>query len=401
MVRSRQQVRVNNMPEQIFSVSEANQLINQTLEYAYTVIIIEGEVANYKISQNKWVFFDIKDNQTVLSCFMSIYQLNNPLEDGMLIRVKCSPKITNWGKFSLTVRSIELAGEGSVKKAFDILRAKLEKEGIFASERKRPLPEYPKNVALITSKQAAAYNDFLKILNDRWCGVNVNLLQVQVQGDAAPDQIVNAIQYFNNSNTKYDALVIIRGGGSAEDLQAFATESVTRAVYGSKIPTIVGIGHEDDVSLAELAADVRAATPTDAARLLVLDKKEMIVKVSSIISQQHSVISQKIDATTNKILVMERLFLNVLASANTLNNEIMNSITASMIRLYTRDMVRLEKTVARLTSLDPQSVLRRGYAVVMSEDVRIRSSAQLSVGQNIMIQLDKGKVGAEVKHLKH
>ncbi len=389
------------MSEQIFSVSEASQLINQTLEYAYPIIIIEGEVANYKISQDKWVFFDIKDNQTVLSCFMSIYQLNNPLEDGMLIRIKCSPKITNWGKFSLTVRSIELAGEGSVKKAFDILRAKLEKEGIFATERKRPLPIYPKNVALITSRQAAAYNDFLKVLNDRWCGVNVNLLQVQVQGEVAPDQIVKAIRYFNNNHTKYDALVIIRGGGSAEDLQAFATESVTREVYGSKIPTIVGIGHEDDVSLAELAADVRAATPTDAARLLVLDKKEMVVKVSSIISQQHSAISQKIDTTTNKLLVMERLFSNVLANANTLNNEMLNSILTSITRLYSRDVVRFEKNIARLTSLDPQSVLRRGYAVVMSKDTRVRSSAQLSVGQNIMIQLDKGKVGAEVKYLKH
>ena len=123
------------MNDQILSVSELSDYINRTLEYAYPSVVVEGEVSSFKISQGKWVFFDIKDSQTTLGCFMSIYQLNTPLEDGMLVRVVAQPKLTTWGKFSLTVKSVELAGEGSVKKAFELLKLKLEKEGLFALDR--------------------------------------------------------------------------------------------------------------------------------------------------------------------------------------------------------------------------------------------------------------------------
>ena len=384
------------MNDQILSVSELSDYINQTLEYAYPSVVVEGEVSSFKISQGKWVFFDIKDSQTTLGCFMSIYQLNTPLEDGMLVRVVAQPKLTTWGKFSLTVKSVELAGEGSVKKAFELLKLKLEKEGLFALDRKRQLPQYPKRVALVTSKQAAAYNDFVTILQDRWSGVVVDHLQVQVQGSSAPQQIVEAIEYFNMKAADYDALVIIRGGGSAEDLQAFQTEPVARAIYSSEIATVVAIGHEDDISLAELVADLRAATPTDAARLLVPDKKSVISQLEASISLQSELTLKILQRESDKLTRFHNSLRFVIDSAvSDLSSKQyrLNSAISTAINSSHSEFAVLSQ---KLTSLSPQSVLDRGYAVVSYEGHSVSSSSALKNNDNIMVQLAQGKLTAKI-----
>ena len=384
------------MNDQILSVSELSDYINQTLEYAYPSVVVEGEVSSFKISQGKWVFFDIKDSQTTLGCFMSIYQLNTPLEDGMLVRVVAQPKLTTWGKFSLTVKSVELAGEGSVKKAFELLKLKLEKEGLFALDRKRQLPQYPKRVALVTSKQAAAYNDFVTILQDRWGGVVVDHLQVQVQGSSAPQQIVEAIEYFNMKAADYDALVIIRGGGSAEDLQAFQTEPVARAIYSSEIATVVAIGHEDDISLAELVADLRAATPTDAARLLVPDKKSVISQLEASISLQSELTLKILQRESDKLTRFHNSLRFVIDSAvSDLSSKQyrLNSAISTAINSSHSEFAVLSQ---KLTSLSPQSVLDRGYAVVSYEGRSVSSSSALKNNDNIMVQLAQGKLTAKI-----
>ena len=384
------------MNDQILSVSELSDYINQTLEYAYPSVVVEGEVSSFKISQGKWVFFDIKDSQTTLGCFMSIYQLNTPLEDGMLVRVVAQPKLTTWGKFSLTVKSVELAGEGSVKKAFELLKLKLEKEGLFALDRKRQLPQYPKKVALVTSKQAAAYNDFVTILQDRWGGVVVDHLQVQVQGSSAPQQIVEAIEYFNIKAADYDALVIIRGGGSAEDLQAFQTEPVARAIYSSEIATVVAIGHEDDISLAELVADLRAATPTDAARLLVPDKKSVITQLEASISLQSELTLKILQRESDKLTRFHNSLRFVIDSAvSDLSSKQyrLNSAISTAINSSHSEFAVLSQ---KLTSLSPQSVLDRGYAVVSYEGRSVSSTSTLKNNDSIMVQLAQGKLTAKI-----
>ncbi len=387
------------MNDQVLSVSQLQEYINQTLEYAYPEVVVEGEIANFKVSQNKWVFFDIKDEETSVACFMSIYQLNTELADGMLVKMHCSPKLTKWGKFSLTIRSIELSGEGAVKKAFELLKIKLTKEGLFDPLRKRPLPKYPQKVALITSRQAAAFNDFVTILNDRWSGVAVDLIQVQVQGDAAPVQIVKAIENFNSHAKNYDVLVVIRGGGSAEDLQAFATEPVTRAIYASKIPTLVGIGHEDDTSLAELAADMRAATPTDAARLLVPDRNEVINSVDMKMTMAKGHINQTIQRNYISIDRLEKSFSKLLSTAYQAIDKHQYRLSLSLNSKYSAYFLRFQKNVELLRSLDPQAVLARGYAVVRQDGVSITNSGNLNIGQNIVIQLHKGAVRAKVNKI--
>ncbi len=380
------------MENEILSVSQFQALLNQTLEFAYPSVVIEGEVASFKVNQGKWVFFDLKDENCTISCFMTVYNLKLPLEDGMLIRVIATPNLTKWGKFSLTVKDIELSGEGAVKKAFEQLKARFEKEGLFALERKRALPDYPHRIALITSKQAAAFNDFITILNDRWSGLAVDQAQVQVQGIEAPKQVVRAINYFNQNSSDYDVLIVIRGGGSAEDLQAFNHEDVVRAIYGSKIITLVAIGHEDDVSLAELAADLRAATPTDAARRLVPDKRQVI---TSLAHQQQALYQSLSGIITKAEAKIERVNHGFSQLYHALSSKLQQLISQNyhnidqLIRLQTQKVSSISRL---LVSLDPKAILARGYSIATVNGRVVTKPEQIKSESHVMLQLHQGTV---------
>lgn len=380
------------MENEILTVSQFQALLNQTLEFAYPSVVVEGEVASFKINQGKWVFFDLKDENCTISCFMTVYNLKLPLEDGMLIRVIATPNLTKWGKFSLTVKEIELSGEGAVKKAFEQLKARFEKEGLFAPERKRALPDYPHRIALITSKQAAAFNDFITILNDRWSGLVVDQAQVQVQGIEAPKQVVRAINYFNQKSSDYDVLIVIRGGGSAEDLQAFNHEDVVRAIYGSKIITLVAIGHEDDVSLAELAADLRAATPTDAARRLVPDKRQVI---TSLTHQQQALYQSLSGIITKAEAKIERVNHGFSQLYHALSSKLQQLVSQNyhnidqLIRLQTQKVCSISRL---LVSLDPKAILARGYSIATVNGRVITKPEQIKSESHVMLQLHQGTV---------
>jgi exodeoxyribonuclease VII large subunit len=356
----------------IFSVSDFIAVFNQTLEYAYPNVVIEGEVASFKVSQNKFVFFDIKDQTGSINCFMTVWQMRVPIQDGMKVVISAIPKLTQWGKFSLTVKSIRPSGEGALKKSFELLRAKLEGEGLFALERKRQLPRIPQRIAVISSTGAAGYADFVKILGDRWGGVKVDVANVQVQGESAPDQIIRAINYFNQQEVLPEVLIIIRGGGSADDLSTFNDELLVRAIASSRIPTLVGVGHEIDESLADLVADVRAATPSNAAQILVPDKFEIIrairAQVGSLLSRMLQVIDQQrqaIGATLSSAL----------------------EIISRFIDAQMQQVLSLKNV---LTQLNPNAVLARGYAL-------IRGVAK--VGMTIEIETNQAIIGAEVRNV--
>ncbi|HEU0266070.1 MAG TPA: exodeoxyribonuclease VII large subunit, partial [Candidatus Saccharimonadaceae bacterium] len=262
-----------------YSVSDFIAIVNQTLDFAYPTVEIEGEVASFKVNQGKFVFFDLKDSSSTVSCFMMVFQLRVPIEDGMKVIVTASPKLTNWGRFSLTVRTIRPSGEGSLKKSFELLKAKLDKEGLFAVERKRPLPTTPRHIGVISSTGAAGYADFVKIVNARWGDMQIDVAHVQVQGEVAPEQMVRALKYFNQQEMLPEVIVLIRGGGSADDLSAFNDEPLVREIAASRVPVLTGIGHEIDVSLADLVADLAASTPSNAAELLVPDRREVLRSV--------------------------------------------------------------------------------------------------------------------------
>ena len=332
-------------------VSDFIALTNQTLEYAYPSVEVEGEVASFKVNQGKYVFFDLKDERGSVGCFMTLWQLRAQVEDGMKVIVTASPKLTPWGKFSLTVRHIRPSGEGSLKKSFELLKAKLEKEGLFAPERKRALPTLPHHVAVISSTQAAGYTDFIKLVNDRWGGLAIDVAHVQVQGADAPDQIIRALRYFNSQEVLPEVIVIVRGGGSADDLGAFNDELLVREIAMSRVPTLVGVGHEIDVSLADMAADVRAATPSNAAHILVPDRREVVRRVQA---QVHGLLPRTMHAIdVQRTAVRQK----------------MEGALRAVEREQTDTARQLESLRRVLAGLDPKKVLERGYALVRGEAV--------------------------------
>ena len=274
--------------------TEFISVVNQTLEYAYSPVMVTGEVASFKINQGKWVFFDLKDEESSVSCFMTLWSLRQPLEDGMKVMVRAVPKLTKWGKFSLTVSAVQPVGEGSLKKAYELLKKKLTAEGLFDPAKKRLLPEDLTRIGVISSTQAAGYADFIKIINARWGGMKVQVAHTQVQGLDAPDQIVRALRYFNE-RAEVQVIAILRGGGSADDLSCFNDEQLVREIASSRIPVITGIGHEVDESLCDLAADVRASTPSNAAEILTRDKMEELSKVSRLMNRATQVIFQQFE----------------------------------------------------------------------------------------------------------
>ena len=359
-------------PDLRLGVSDFIALTNQTLEFAYPSVEVEGEVASFKVNQGKFVFFDLKDAGGSVDCFMTVWQLRVPVEDGMKVIVTATPKLTQWGKFSLTVRAVRPSGEGSLKKSFELLKAKLEKEGLFAPERKRLLPEIPRHVAVISSTQAAGYADFMKILNDRWGGLKVDVAHVQVQGADAPDQMIKALKYFNSREELPEVIVLIRGGGSADDLAAFNDELLAREIAASRVPTLVGVGHEIDVSLADMAADVRAATPSNAAQILVPAREEII---RSVRAQLQSLLPRTEQAVEHRQREL---------------NALLERAVGQIDRRREAQEARLENLRRVLAELDPRKVLERGYALIRGE---------LRPGAVVEIEKSDTLITAEVKNV--
>ena len=355
------------------SVSQFIDLTNQTLDFAYPTVLVEGEVSSFKVNQGKYVFFDLKDDDSSVGCFMMLWQLRTPLKDGMRVVVRARPKLTQWGKFSLTVDSFSLSGEGDIKKSFELLKKKLTKEGLFDVSRKRPLPSEIHKIAVISSRDAAGYTDFIKILDERWGGLEVELAHVQVQGDSAADQIIRAISYFNEQLDLADVLVVIRGGGSQQDLAAFNDEPLVRAVAASRLPVVTGIGHESDESLVDLVADVIASTPSNAAQIITRDRQAEISYVNSAISRLPNIITNDIAAKESSAYAdIEGLEVHLVRQIDLLSST-----------------VQQQREVAE--QLNPESVIKRGYALM---------SGAIKQGSVVDITTYDKLIKAEVKDVK-
>lgn len=362
--------------EMILGVSDFVALLNQTLEYAYPSVIVRGELANFRISKSKWVYFDLKDEHSSVKFFGTVYQLPGPLEDGLMLRVRGVPRLHPWYGFSVNVQFMAPVGEGSLKRAAALLEAQLAAEGLFDAARKRSLPYPPQRIGLITSSESAAYHDFIKILNERWNGVKVVLADVQVQGELAPGQIVAALEYFNSHDEVVEVLVVTRGGGSAEDLAAFSTEAVTRAIATSRIPTLVAIGHEVDLSLAELAADQRASTPSNAVQLLVPDRRHVL------------------EVLQNSRNVLSSALTRVVKDARQGLREQAAELERQCRQVLDRAVQRLALHRQLLDALSPQTALSRGYAIIRSEADIVRSAKQVKVRQSLHISMGDGEIEA-------
>ncbi len=364
----------------VFSVAQAVAIFNQILDAAVPLVEVVGEVANFKINQGKWVFFDLKDQECLLSCFMPVYQLRAAVEDGMQVQVLARPNVTKWGKFSLTVQSIRPVGKGSIKKSFELLRQKLAGEGLFDDERKRTLPYLPQHIGVISSVDAAGYRDFIKIITARLGGLRIDVISTLVQGIEAPDQIIAAIRQFNQLADPPEVLAIIRGGGSRDDLVAFDDEQLVRAIAASRIPTIVGVGHEIDTTLADLVADRRASTPSNAAEVLVPDRQELM-------TQLEGQLSYMTQAVTHQLATQR----TTLASAA----ERLGELIRYQLQV---EQNRLGSLKQSLQAYDPQAVLRRGYAMLWDSGHHL--AKQFKVGDKLLIETTDKLIKTEVRDVQ-
>lgn len=346
-------------PDRPYTVSELIDHCNAILAQQFGTVTVEGEVASFKINQGKWVFFDLKDSDGIstLSCFLPLSRLGAPLTDGLKVRLRARPSLTKKGRFSLTVQSILPLGEGSIKKSFELLKRKLAAEGLFDPVRKRPLPADLSRLGVISSTAAAGYRDFLKIIDNRWGGLQIFTVNTQVQGLAAVDQIISALSLLNQ-RADLDAIVILRGGGSADDLAIFNDELLVRAIAASRLPVVTGIGHEVDETLADLVADLRASTPSNAAERLTPDRQAI-----------HQQLTRALAYLPERILTAIHQTQRDLDQSLRLAHQ---AITHELDLLSQR----LSTTQRLLASLNPEQVLRQGYAIL---------SGKLSPGSQLTI----------------
>lgn len=411
---------VDLITENVFTVSEAVALLNGILEPL--VLTIEGEVSGYHLNQGKFVFFDIKDESGLLACFMMVHQMSFPLTDGMKIRLRAVPKVrAQSGKLGLTVKSFELLGEGLLLKAFEELRQRLTEEGIFDARWKKALPLFPRTIGLVTSKSGDALQDMLRIMRNRAGGLQIYLAPSAVQGQSAVVDVCRAIQYFN-TRLPVDVMIVARGGGSIEDLQAFNAEPVVRAIFASKIPVVTGIGHEPDVTLVDYVSDVRAATPTNAAEIVAPDfnqlleqltqmEKHLVTGTNSLTQRNKSAIDALLHrlmrslakpqrqtlALQNRLIFQLKVRERALWQKKSLLANLAHTLMRAEETALSESKQRLALVEMQLTGLDPEAVLARGYSIVTTEDGTIvRSVKQVLDGQELGVQLADGTIQVTV-----
>lgn len=387
--------------DKIYSVAEFIAEMNELLSFPVTV---EGEVSSFRVNQGKWIFFDLKDEkaEALVSCFSVAWKMKAPLEDGMRVRIYGNPKIfEKSGKFSITVERVEPVGEGALKRAFELMKRKLESEGLFDAARKRPLPEYPRSVGLVASRESAAAGDFLRIMNDRWGGTTVYLYHVQVQGEGAAEQLSEGIRYFSSPEAEpVEVLAVIRGGGSLEDLQAFNSEDVARAIFASRVPTVAGVGHERDETIADFVCDVRASTPSNAAQRIFPVRSEVLSRVDSCVSRAESRFEALLSRCRHRVEAGVQAIL-LAVSKEAVRCESLVFVLRSHLGRFADRLVHYKQSVDFLArsvaNLNPERLLARGYAIVRRQGRLVRDAAELRIGEGIDIRLGKGEIGAEVK----
>lgn len=384
----------------IFQVSEFNELINQHLNLLGEVIV-EGELTRIEIKSNRLIFGSIKDKVSSLDIFSMTHLVKNvrQLESGMVVRVTGTAGVyRGTTKFRLLVTSITPQGEGALLIAFEKLKARLEAEGLFDPARKRQLPEWPQKIGLITAKNSSAYFDLVKILTARMGGLHLKLLPVSVQGKDAIPSILRAFEYINAHPQEFDVVIMARGGGSVEDLQAFNSEELARAVFSAKVPVVSAIGHEDNWSLTDYVADVRASTPSNAAELVIKDRQSVITHIDASLQFIKEVIyhqRSQIKSSANKAEIIIHQY------AKRMNHQI-----ESMVQIITQS-IRVKLVLARqdldhlerlLQSLDYRHILQRGFSITTDLAGRIiKSVKQIESKQPIITQLAQGEIKSYVE----
>lgn len=393
------------------SVSELNAHIKLLVDSdpVLGAVAVRGELSNYKIYPSGHHYFTLKDQDSSLRCVMfrsSASRLRFRPENGMsataIGRVSVYPRD---GAYQLYCDELLPGGAGNLQAAFEELKAKLEREGLFDRAHKKPIPRYPERVAVVTSEAGAAVHDIIRVLRKRWPLAKVLLLPVRVQGVEAPPEIAGAIRYASRHGLA-DVLIAGRGGGSMEDLWAFNDERVARAIYDCEIPVISAVGHEPDVTIADYVADLRAATPSNAAELAAPDSAELREAIASAGARLYQAVTKQIKS--------RRTALDDLASRRVMQSptgfidqrrleldSIRLRLDAAAERRISASRAQYAALAAKLDAMSPLKVLARGYSIALNGEGRaLRGASELAAGDKIRLLLARGEAECTVDSVK-
>ncbi|MCX5781266.1 MAG: exodeoxyribonuclease VII large subunit [Elusimicrobia bacterium] len=394
----------------IYTVSELNNEIKIVFEDVYPDIWVEGEISNFKTYSSGHMYFSLKDEESQISAVIfrgTSRSFRFTPEDGIKViargRVSAYPKR---GEYQFVINYLEPAGKGALQLAFEQLKKKLEKEGLFDPERKKPIPLLPQKIGIVTSPTGAAIKDILSVINRRYANVEILLYPVHVQGDEAKYDISEAIKYLNDNYPSLDVLLVGRGGGSIEDLWAFNEEMVARAIASSKIPVSSCVGHEIDYTIADFVADMRAATPSSAAELVVKNKAELIEKLDDlkhhIVNQMEFMLSEKEErlkdiSDSKAIQNPAALFEDKIHEIDDIQEKILHFSQMFMDAKQKEWGLLREK----LGLLSPLNILDRGYSVCFSvpQNKIVKDAKILSVNDTVKVKLSKGEIFANVEKI--
>jgi exodeoxyribonuclease VII large subunit len=391
-----------------FSVSELNLFVRQVIETEYRLqdIWVSGEVSNLSLPASGHLYFTLKDQSAALRCVMwrpDVARLLEFPKDGEAIEIHGNIGVYEaGGQYQLYADQIRVSGEGILYQEFARLKLKLEAEGLFDVERKRPLPEFPERIGVVTSATAAAFEDVLNVLRRRFPLAEVILSPTIVQGEEAPLEIVAAIQAINEY-AKPDVILVVRGGGSMEDLWAFNDEGVVREIAKSQAPVVTGIGHETDLILSDFAADVRAPTPSAAAEIGAPDRADMETDLLETRDLMYRVLADQISQHRRDLRAQQDRLKRTspIARINNAKQQVddlffrMRTAATHMIHLRKAAVEGLTQT---LRAVGPSAILARGFALVhrMEDGVLIRSVDQVERGDELNIRVSDGEIRAKV-----
>lgn len=392
---------------QIFSITQINEYLRSRMDAdpQLTQLAVRGEISNYKMYPSGHHYFTLKDEGAALKCVMfkgNAMRLRFRPENGMQVialgKISVYPRD---GAYQLYCTGLTVDGVGDLYAAFEQLKKKLAARGLFDPAHKKPLPKYPGVIGIVTSSAGAAVHDMLRILKKRFPLSQVRMIPVRVQGAEAPGEIAAAIRYANRFHLA-DLLIVGRGGGSIEDLWAFNDELVAQAIYDSEIPIISAVGHEPDVTISDYVADLRAATPSNAAELAVPDREALLQNLDAMSASMASSLSRQLKASRQQlqslaaspVLKSPTGYLEQKERALTLLKNRLISVQNQTIGDKNRHFVA---SVSKLDAMSPLKVLARGYAVARdAEGTVLRSAAQIETGSQITVTLSDGSLLAEV-----
>ena len=400
------------MERQIVEVSQVNDYIKSMLDRDgfLSGLCVRGEISNYKVYPSGHHYFTLKDSGGAIRCVMfkgSAMRLRFRPENG--VKVLAAGRVTVFprdGAYQLYCESLTPDGVGDLYVAFEQLKAKLLAQGLFDPNHKKPLPAYPHRIAIITSSAGAAVHDMLRILGKRYPLAKVMLLPVRVQGAEAPAEIVGAIRYANRWQLA-DVIITGRGGGSMEDLWAFNDERVAQAIYASEIPVISAVGHEPDVTISDFVADLRAATPSNAAELVAPDQAELRERIGSLqsrmahcMTRQLNLSRQRLDSVKEKRVLQSPL--NYLQDKRLLLDYHQKQLSACAQRLLAAKKQHFIRLTAGLEAMSPLKVLARGYSMTRDKNGKVvTNAASLQTGDEITVTLQTGELEATVQTIQN